>query len=136
MATDVEASASQMDAWMVTKDGSGEGVFTRALSLVGEKLRRKAMSSDHAQRFQCMYGGVPLVGLESAAGNKLEKVVCKGDPLSMLVKVGCLSVLGVVHFTRFVGPGHERPSACRSLLRSLLAPSCTLTSYSFFLSVV
>jgi hypothetical protein len=35
--------------------------------------------------------------LESTAGNKLEKMVCKGDPLSTLVKVGGCSALGVAY---------------------------------------
>jgi hypothetical protein len=49
-----------------------------------------------------MYGGVPLVGFESAYKNKLEKMICKGDPLSTLVKMGGRSALGVVHITRFI----------------------------------
>jgi hypothetical protein len=76
------------------------------------------------------------VGLESTAGNTLKKMVCKGDRLSTLVEVGGRSALAVVQVTHFVVPGHKAPSACRSLLRSLLAPSCTLMSYSLFLSVV
>jgi hypothetical protein len=58
-----------------------------------------------------MYGGVPLVGLKSAAGNKLEKMVFKGEPLSTLVKMCGRSALGVGHITRFVAPRHEAPSS-------------------------
>jgi hypothetical protein len=54
-----------------------------------------------------MCGGVPLVGLESTAGNKLEKTVCKANP--SMVKMGGRSALGVVHITRFAAPGHEVP---------------------------
>jgi hypothetical protein len=66
----------------------------------------------------------------------MEKVVCKGDPLSTPGQIGGRSALVVVKGTCFVSPGHKRPSACRSLLQSLLAPSRTLMSYSFSLSVV
>jgi hypothetical protein len=66
----------------------GEGVFPRALSFVREKVGRKATSNDCARRVQSMYGGVTLVGLESAAGIKLKEMVCKGEPLSTLVKMG------------------------------------------------
>jgi hypothetical protein len=77
------------------------------------------------------------VGLESAAGKKLEKMVCKGEPLSTLVNMGGHSALGVVLITRFVAPGHKAPfSLPQSVARLLLAPSCTLMFYSFFLSVV
>jgi hypothetical protein len=83
-----------------------------------------------------MYGGVPLAGLESAAGNKLEKVACKGEPLSTLVKMGGHSAQGVFSITRCAAPVTRCPSACHSLLRLLLAPSCTLMYCSFFLLVV
>jgi hypothetical protein len=56
-----------------------------------------------------MYGGVPLVYLESAAENKLEKMVCKSETLCTFVKVGGRSALGVVQITRFVAHGHEAP---------------------------
>jgi hypothetical protein len=46
-----------------------------------------------------MYETVPLVGLESAAVNKLEKMLCKGDPLSTVVKVGGRSALAVAQVT-------------------------------------
>jgi hypothetical protein len=49
------------------------------------------------------------VGPESVAGIKLEKMVCKVDPLSTLVKVGGSRALCVVHVIRFVAPGHEAP---------------------------
>jgi hypothetical protein len=49
------------------------------------------------------------VGLESAAGNKLEKMFCKGEPLSTMVKMGGRNAQGVVHITSFVAPGHEAP---------------------------
>jgi hypothetical protein len=49
------------------------------------------------------------VRLESVAGKKLEKMVCKSDPLSTLVKMGGHSALGVVHITRFVAPGNGAP---------------------------
>jgi hypothetical protein len=45
--------------------------------------------------------------LESAAGHKLEKMVCKGEPLSTFGKMGGRSALGFVSITRFVAPGHE-----------------------------
>jgi hypothetical protein len=90
-----------MDQW--------EGVFPRAFSLVREKFGRKATSNDCARRVQSMYGGVLLVELGSAAGNKLEKMVCQGDPLSTLVKMGGRCALGVVHITCFVARGHEAP---------------------------
>jgi hypothetical protein len=60
-------------------------------------------------RSPCSKQGVPLVELESAAGNKLEKMGFKGDSLSTLVKMGGRSAVGVVHITRFVAPGHEAP---------------------------
>jgi hypothetical protein len=60
----------------------------------------------------------------------------QGDPLSTLVRVGGHSALCDVHVTRLLPPVTRRHSAYRSLLRSLLALSCTLMSYSFFLSVV
>jgi hypothetical protein len=77
------------------------------------------------------------VGLESAAGSKLKKMVCKGDPLStfQLVKVGGRNALGVDYITRFVAVT-SCPSACCSLLCLLLAPSCAWMFYSSFLSVV
>jgi hypothetical protein len=53
----------------------------------------------------------------------------------MLVKVGGGSALGVVYVTRF-GAVMRCPSACGSQLRSLLAPSCTLMSYTLYLPVV
>jgi hypothetical protein len=49
------------------------------------------------------------VGLESKAGNKLEKMVCKVEPLSTLVKMGGRSALGVVHITHSVAPSCEAP---------------------------
>jgi hypothetical protein len=72
-----------------------------------------------------MYGGVPLGGLESAAGNKLVKMVCKGEHLSTLVKLGGCSALGVVSITRFVVsiPGHEAPF---SLLQSVAFAAGTI----------
>jgi hypothetical protein len=76
------------------------------------------------------------VGLESTAGKKLENMICKGDPLSTLVKMGSHSALGIVHITRFVAPGHEAPFSLPQSVCLLLAPSCTLMPYSFFLSVV
>jgi hypothetical protein len=103
-----------MDAWVVIKDRS-EGRCVHKSSLVREKFWRKATSKDRTQRVRSMYGGAPLAGMESTAGNKLERMVCKGDPLSTLVKVSCRSVLNVVHVTRFVDSGHEAPF---SLLRS------------------
>jgi hypothetical protein len=36
-------------------------------------------------------------------------MVCKGEPLPTLVKMGVHSALGVVSITRFVAPGHEAP---------------------------
>jgi hypothetical protein len=56
-----------------------------------------------------MHGGLPLVGLESTAGSKLEKMVCKGKPLSTLVKMGGRSALDIVRVTSFVTPGHQAP---------------------------
>jgi hypothetical protein len=50
---------------------------------------------------------VPFEGLECAAGNKLEKILCKGDPMSGLQ--GSRSALAVVQGTRFGVPGHEAP---------------------------
>jgi hypothetical protein len=108
LAADAEASAAQMDAWVVFKDGSG-GRRVPKSSLVAEKFGRKAMSRECAHRDQSMYGGAPLVRSESVAGNKLEKIVCKGDHLSMLVKMGGRSAIGVVHITRFAALGHEAP---------------------------
>jgi hypothetical protein len=84
-----------MDAWVVIKNGLGERCVYKS-SLVREKLGQKAMSNDRARSVQSTCGGVSLVGLESVAGNKLKRVVCKGDPLSMLVKVGGHSPLAVV----------------------------------------
>jgi hypothetical protein len=78
-------------------------------SLVREKFGRKATSNNHARRVQSMYGRVPLVDLESAAGNKLEKMISMGYPMLTLVKVGCYSALGVVHITRYVAPCHKAP---------------------------
>jgi hypothetical protein len=108
LAADIEASAAQTDAWVVIKDGSGERRIHKS-SFVREKFGRKATSNDRARRVQSMYGGMPLVGMGSAAGNKLKKMVCKDDPLSTLVKVGGRSALAVVHITHFVAPGHEAP---------------------------
>jgi hypothetical protein len=86
-------------------------VFPRAISLVREKIGQKATSNDCARRVQSMYGGVPLVGLERTAGNKLEKMVCKGEPLSTFVKMGARCALGLVLLSHFVAPGHEAPSS-------------------------
>jgi hypothetical protein len=66
------------------------------------------------------------VGLKSAAGNKLENMVCQGDPLSTLVKMGGRCALGVVHITCFIARGHEAPFTkgnC-SALPPLAAPCC------------
>jgi hypothetical protein len=49
------------------------------------------------------------MGLDSVAGNKREKMVCRGDRLSTLVKVGGRTALDVIQVTRFVDPGHEAP---------------------------
>jgi hypothetical protein len=87
----------------------GEGAFSRAHSLVREKFGRKATSNDCARRVQSMYKGVPLGGLGSAAGNKLETMVYKGEPLSTLIKMGGRSAISIVPITRFVAPGHEAP---------------------------
>jgi hypothetical protein len=76
-----------MDAWVVFKDGSG-GRRVPKSSLVRVKFGQKGTSNDCARRVQSMHGGVSLVGLESAAGNKLGKMVCKGEPLSTLIKMG------------------------------------------------
>jgi hypothetical protein len=114
----------------------GEGVFPRALSLVPEKFGRKAMSNDCSRCVQSMCEEVPLVGLESTAENKLESMVCKGEPLSTSVKMGGRSALGLSTSPALMPPLTRRSSARCSLLRLLLAPSCTLMQYSFFLSVV
>jgi hypothetical protein len=79
------------------------------------------------------------MGLESTAGNKLKIMVGKGDPLFSLVQGGRLQCTRCCPFRFLASPAllppvTRRPSAC--LLRSFLAPSCTLMSYSFFLSVV
>jgi hypothetical protein len=71
------------------------------------KFGQKGPSNDCARRVQSMNRGVPLVGLESAAGNKLEKLVCKGETLSTLIKMDGHTALGVVDITRFVAPGHK-----------------------------
>jgi hypothetical protein len=92
---------------VVIKDGSGERRVHKS-SLGRERFGRQAASNDRARRVESMYGGVPLVGLESAAITK-EKMGCKGDPLSTLVKMGSCSALGVVHVTRFVAPDHQTP---------------------------
>jgi hypothetical protein len=85
----------------------GEGVFPRALSLVREGGGERQRQTIALAVFSSMYGGVFLGGLESAAGNKLGKMVCEGKPLSTLVKMGGRSALCVVHITRLVAPGHE-----------------------------
>jgi hypothetical protein len=87
----------------------GEGVWSRAHSLVREKFARKQRQNDCARRVQSMYGGVPLERLESMAGNKLENMACKGEPLSTFGKIGGHSALAVVSITCFVAPGYEAP---------------------------
>jgi hypothetical protein len=101
----------------------GEGVFPRAHALVSEKFGRKATSNDCTRRIQSMYGEVSLGGLESVAGNKLEKMVWRGEPLSTLVKMGGRSALGIDSITRFVAPGHEAPF---SLPQSVEFPAGTI----------
>jgi hypothetical protein len=82
----MEASAAQMDAWVVFKDGSG-GRRVPKSSLVRKRFVRKARQAIALAVFKActLYRGATLVGLESAAGSKLEKMVCKGDPLPTLV---------------------------------------------------
>jgi hypothetical protein len=77
-------------------------------SLVREKFRRIRYNVKHSP---CSKHRFFLMGLESTAGNKLEKTVCKGAPLSTLAKVCGHTALGVVHVdvTRFVAPGHDAP---------------------------
>jgi hypothetical protein len=87
----------------------GKACFQELTPVAREKFGRKAMSNDCARCVQSMCRGVPLGGLESAAGNKLEKMVCKGEHLSTLVKMGGRTALGVVSITRSVAPGHEAP---------------------------
>jgi hypothetical protein len=55
-----------------------------------------------------MYGGVPW-RIGERGRNTLDKMVCKDEPLSTLVKMGGRSALGVVSITRFGAPGHETP---------------------------
>jgi hypothetical protein len=132
LAVDLETLAARMDTWVV-KDGSRERGDLKS-SLVRKKFVRKA--NDSGRHVQSMYGWVPSMGLERAAGNKLEKVVFKGDPLSTLIKVGGRSAIAIVKFTCLIAPDYEAPFSLPQFVRSLLAPSCTLMSYSFSLPVV
>jgi hypothetical protein len=96
LAADKEASAAQMDARVVFKDGSGgRRVSTSSLLGAQEVLakgnvkRLRSPCSKHVRRSaSCGIG---------ERGRKLAgKKVNKGYPLSTLVKVGGRSALGVV----------------------------------------
>jgi hypothetical protein len=100
-----------MNAGVVFKDGSGaRRVFKSSFLSVQEVWatwnvkRLRSPCSKHVRRSA-------FWGIGESGRNKLEKMACKGEPLSTLVKMGGRSVLlvGVVTITRFVAPGHEAP---------------------------
>jgi hypothetical protein len=87
----------------VFKDGSG-GRLAHKSSLVREKFGRKATSSDRARCVRrSAFRRLGECGRKPAGKSKM---VGKGAPLSILIKVGGCSALCV---TRFVAPGHEAP---------------------------
>jgi hypothetical protein len=77
-----------------------------------EQFGRKATSNDrrvNVRRSLCSKHVRRSVfyGLVITAGNKLEEMLCKGDPLTESVKVGERRVLAIVQVTCFVALGHE-----------------------------
>jgi hypothetical protein len=101
LAADVEASAAQMDAGVVFKDGSG-GRHVSKSSLLGawqegwakgNVKRLRSPCSKHVRRSAAR-------GLGESGRKQAGKMGCKGDDLSTLVKVDGRSALGVVHITR------------------------------------
>jgi hypothetical protein len=77
----------------------------------------------------CTEEGLPWV--RERGRDQAEKDGVQGrPPVTKLVKVGGRSAPAAV------APVTIHPSACHSLLRSLLVPSCTLMSYNVSLAVV
>jgi hypothetical protein len=63
-------------------------------------------------------------------------MVCKGDPLSTLVKVGGRSALAVVKVLCFIAPGHEAPFSLPQSVEFAAGTIVHAVDLRFFLFVV